>query len=172
MDKKYKADLEKLLDTLNHAADFFEHRDRMNAKVHLATEVRFSPLTSEVLAARDRVVNLVLEGESEEKENTGLPNYGKKFIAFTVEKVDYILPVEIVACDKASYYARERNDPKKVFTELFESVLKDPDMAIDWLQNNMDWDQFSGYLILKGEGVPEEPEDWMNTEFTVITEHN
>lgn len=55
-----ESDMLKIADALNAAAAFFEFRDRMNAQVHLASEVRFSPLASEVMAASERV-NLLLE---------------------------------------------------------------------------------------------------------------
>lgn len=53
------SDLYKLHDALGHAAAFHEHRDRMNATLHLANEPRFSPLTSEVMAARERVEAII-----------------------------------------------------------------------------------------------------------------
>lgn len=59
-----RSDLEKILDTLVAAKRFFEHRDKMNAEVHLAREVRFSPLTTETAAQCDRV-RAMLEGKDE-----------------------------------------------------------------------------------------------------------
>src|SRR3990172_4523909 len=50
-----QSDALKISDALQAASAFLEARDRMNAQVHLAREVRFSPLTSEVVAARDRL---------------------------------------------------------------------------------------------------------------------
>ncbi|MCL4866986.1 MAG: hypothetical protein KJZ47_13910 [Gemmatimonadales bacterium] len=57
----HTSDAQKILDALDRAAAFFSHRDEMNAAVHLATQVRYSPLTSEVEAARDRLRALLLE---------------------------------------------------------------------------------------------------------------
>lgn len=56
-----KSDLLKILDILKSNEDFHTNRDRMNGAVHLAREVRYSPLTSETIAARERVENLLKE---------------------------------------------------------------------------------------------------------------
>ena len=49
------SDLQKVYDALVGNETFHRHRDAMNGAVHLAREVRFSPLTSETIAARERV---------------------------------------------------------------------------------------------------------------------
>jgi hypothetical protein len=54
-----ESDLLKISDALKAAANYFEHRERMNAQLHLASEVRWSPLASEVMAARDRASELL-----------------------------------------------------------------------------------------------------------------
>jgi hypothetical protein len=59
------SDLEKVQDALIAAANFFVKRDEMNGSVHLAAQVRYSPLTSTVLAERDRVIALLLAGPEE-----------------------------------------------------------------------------------------------------------
>lgn len=59
MKEVQESDLQKLLDTLTIAGEHFVYRDEMNAKMHLAQQCRYSPLTSEVLAARDRVESLL-----------------------------------------------------------------------------------------------------------------
>ena len=48
------SDLLKIEDALIRAESFFRFRDKMNGSIHLATEVRYSPITSVVEAARDR----------------------------------------------------------------------------------------------------------------------
>lgn len=55
----HQSDLEKVLDALKNAAEHHVYRDRMNGSLHLAKEVRFSPLTSELIAARERVEALL-----------------------------------------------------------------------------------------------------------------
>lgn len=57
-----RSDLEKVRDVLKDAARFHEFRDRMNAAVHLATEVRWAPLTSQLMAERDRAERMLEEG--------------------------------------------------------------------------------------------------------------
>lgn len=55
----HKSDLQKVYDTLVIAAEHHVYRDRMNGSLHLARETRWSPLTSELIAARDRVESLL-----------------------------------------------------------------------------------------------------------------
>lgn len=59
------SDLEKIQDVLEASKKFFKRRDEMNAEVHLAREVRYSPLTVEVMAACDRVRTLLEDANSE-----------------------------------------------------------------------------------------------------------
>ena len=58
-----RGDLEKLLDVLTVAVDHHQARDLMNAKLHLAQTVRVSPLTSELMAERDRVAALLRDDD-------------------------------------------------------------------------------------------------------------
>ena len=55
----HKSDLEKILDVLNRNEMFHRHRDAMNGELHLSSEVRFSPLTSETISARERLEQLL-----------------------------------------------------------------------------------------------------------------
>ena len=50
-----RSDLEKLRDPLVHAVRHHKARDVMNAELHLARETRWSPITSELEAALDRL---------------------------------------------------------------------------------------------------------------------
>lgn len=52
-------DVTKIVDVLQRASTFFRRRDEMNAEVHMAREVRYSPLTSEVDATLDRVKRIL-----------------------------------------------------------------------------------------------------------------
>jgi hypothetical protein len=54
-----KSDLLKILDVLKANENFHRHRDLMNAGIHLATETRFSPITSETIGARERLEALI-----------------------------------------------------------------------------------------------------------------
>ena len=49
-----QSDLEKILDAVREAETFHKRRDEMNAQTHLAKEVRYSPLTTTLTAARER----------------------------------------------------------------------------------------------------------------------
>ena len=54
-----RSDLLKIADVVHRAAQFHANRDHMNQALHLATEVRYSPLTSELLATQDRLAALL-----------------------------------------------------------------------------------------------------------------
>jgi hypothetical protein len=58
-----ESELLKILDVLKGNEEFHTNRDRMNGAVHLAKEVRYSPLTSETIAARERLEK-ILEGNN------------------------------------------------------------------------------------------------------------
>lgn len=49
------SDLLKLRDAIESAEEFHRLRDRMNAQLHLAREARYSPLTNELTAAKERI---------------------------------------------------------------------------------------------------------------------
>ena len=54
------SDLQKILDALESTKSFLELRDEMNARMHLAPNIRYSPLTSAVEAAHERLRTLLL----------------------------------------------------------------------------------------------------------------
>lgn len=58
----HRSDLEKILDVLNITLRHHVARDEMNACLHLAQAARWSPLTSELMAERDRVAALLNRG--------------------------------------------------------------------------------------------------------------
>lgn len=57
----HESDLRKILDVLKANEDFHRRRDEMNSSLHLAKEIRFSPLTSETISARERLEKLIEE---------------------------------------------------------------------------------------------------------------
>lgn len=61
-----RSDFDKIRDTLKAAAEYFHHHGHMNARLHLAAEVRYSPLASEVMAAYDRMESMRREFEEDE----------------------------------------------------------------------------------------------------------
>lgn len=64
------SDLQKIRDVLKKAHEHHDFRDRMNATLHLASEVRFSPLTSELASALGRLVNIEQEATEEKCEES------------------------------------------------------------------------------------------------------
>lgn len=54
-----KSDLLKVLDVLKANEVFHRNRDLMNGSIHLAKEVRFSPITSETINAVERLEQLL-----------------------------------------------------------------------------------------------------------------
>ncbi len=65
----HESDLLKLYDALNRNTQFHRHRDEMNAQLHLAEQTRYSPLTSETEAARDRALQLLQEAAAEGRDD-------------------------------------------------------------------------------------------------------
>jgi hypothetical protein len=57
-----KSDLLKVLDTLKNNEEFHRKRDEMNGAIHLARETRYSPLTTETIAARERLERIINNG--------------------------------------------------------------------------------------------------------------
>jgi ribosomal 50S subunit-associated protein YjgA (DUF615 family) len=57
----HRSDLEKIHDALDKNHSHHTHRDAMNAAIHLAEKVRWSPITSETEAALQRVNELLAE---------------------------------------------------------------------------------------------------------------
>lgn len=54
-----KQDLIKIKDIMERLVTFHKKRDEMNAELHLAKEVRYSPLTIQAMAELDRLTNLL-----------------------------------------------------------------------------------------------------------------
>lgn len=53
------SDLFKIYDVLRRSVEHHKHRDISNAALHLAGETRYSPLTSELMAAEERLRNIL-----------------------------------------------------------------------------------------------------------------
>ena len=56
-----KSDLLKILDILRANEEFHRRRDEMNAVLHLASEICFSPLTSETISAREKLERILVK---------------------------------------------------------------------------------------------------------------
>lgn len=59
MDQDTVREIGKAHDVLYEALKFHENRDRMNAAIHLAGEVRYSPLTVRIQTAHEGLRNLL-----------------------------------------------------------------------------------------------------------------
>lgn len=57
----------KILDALRENELFHQRRDEMNSQIHLAKEVRYSPITTITMAAVERFFSLVNDIDFEEK---------------------------------------------------------------------------------------------------------
>jgi hypothetical protein len=56
-----RQDLEKIQDALVRAVEFHERRDQMNAALHQAVQVRYSPLTVTLVAQAERIGKLLMQ---------------------------------------------------------------------------------------------------------------
>lgn len=54
-----QSDVLKVYDVLDRAVEFHRLRDEMNAQLHLAKQVRYSPLTNELINQRNRLHELL-----------------------------------------------------------------------------------------------------------------
>jgi len=56
-----RSDLYKIWDALLASNEFLKRRDEMNAVLHLAKEIRYSPLTTETMSAVQRLETILRE---------------------------------------------------------------------------------------------------------------
>lgn len=56
-----KSDALKIYDAIQCADLYFRKRDEMNASIHLAHPVRYSPITSKVAAGLDRLFTILYD---------------------------------------------------------------------------------------------------------------
>lgn len=69
----------------------------------------------------------------------------KKFIRFmTADGEAWDLPKEIPAKHRAEYYAKK--DPEITLEEEFDFAMGDDYEAFDWLQNNMNREEYEPFL--------------------------
>lgn len=57
------SDLDRIADAMAAALRYHRHRDAMNAELHLASETRYSPLTSELEGAQERIARIRAQGQ-------------------------------------------------------------------------------------------------------------
>jgi len=85
-----------------------------------------------------------------------------KVIEITDGEYTWQLPLEIVAKDRAAYYAKKDSEDgdgsyDDLYKAEFEHTMTDDYDGIDWYQNNMNWVgvKDSAKLIKRPEGDPE-----------------
>jgi hypothetical protein len=78
-----------------------------------------------------------------------------KYIELTDEGYVWAVKAEVVADNRAKYYVE--NDKETTYAEEFEFAMSDDDELIDWMTNNMNFEDFGGklFVVLK----PDEPDE-------------
>jgi len=86
-----RSDLLKILDVLKINEEFHRNRDKMNSAIHLAKEIRFSPITSETISAVERIEQLLKDTIRQSGRNKLIYDKANKTISnITVEEADMI----------------------------------------------------------------------------------
>jgi len=86
-----KSDLLKVLDILKANEKFHRNRDLMNGSIHLAKEVRFSPITSETISAVERMEQLLKQTSRQSGRNKLVyDKTNKTIVNVVVEEADMI----------------------------------------------------------------------------------
>ena len=86
-----KSDLLKILDVLKSNEEFHRNRDKMNSAIHLAKEIRFSPITSETISAVERIEQLLKDTLRQSGHNKLVYDKTKKTILnVTAEEANMI----------------------------------------------------------------------------------
>ncbi len=62
------SDMLKIFDALAKANSYFVKRDEMNAAIHLADTARYSPITSTVESAKERLGHILVDNNVDMKE--------------------------------------------------------------------------------------------------------
>ncbi len=62
------SDLLKIFDALAKANNYLVKRDEMNAAIHLAKHARYSPITTEVESAKERLGHILVDNNVDMKE--------------------------------------------------------------------------------------------------------
>lgn len=98
-----------------------------------------------------------------------------KFIQIEVPNIGkYFIPLQFVAEDRAKYYAptsceSEGLAANETFNEEVEFVMTDDYEGIDWLGNNMDFEDIENQIVKESSDMPSMSEDALyDTEFINI----
>jgi len=80
-----------ILHLLKANEEFHRNRDLMNGSIHLAKEVRFSPITSETINAVERLEQLLKQTSRQSGRNKLVYDKANKTISnITIEEADMI----------------------------------------------------------------------------------
>lgn len=73
------------------------------------------------------------------------------------------VPLEVIASDRATYYAREYNET------LSDDERNDIEEVLDWASNNMDWPEVADRATKVSEAAaPDYNEGWINGHKEVV----
>ncbi|WHH61387.1 hypothetical protein [Petroclostridium sp. X23] len=90
----------------------------------------------------------------------------------------YDIPVEIIAENRARYYAAQSSDrityhasclPPRVFEDEKNYGLENNDILLDWAKNNMTWDALEEHAIKVKQPVTNYNDEWMNCKKEIIS---
>jgi len=83
-----------------------------------------------------------------------------KYIEMTTPRGKYRLPLKVVATNRAEYYAENDGFDKGTneWNEEIDFIMNDTYEGIDWLCNNMDYEDVESFLEKIDE--PEENNEW------------
>jgi len=79
------------------------------------------------------------------------------------------IPLEFVAKHRANYYkgrAEEKGEDDFNYEEEVDYIMTDDYEGIDWLQNNMDYEEFKD-VVIKIPALPRDS-DWINAASEII----
>lgn len=129
-----------------------------------------STLTNESVVTILYTEEVVDEVETETIEYENKPpekDTSNKYITIQDGQRQYKVPLSVVAENRTDYYASKDKFHKDSikYIEEYNYVMNDDFEGIDWLQNNMDWDEFKKHLTPTPD---EEPDDWVNAEKDII----
>ena len=89
-----------------------------------------------------------------------------KYIAFDDDGYKWAVKAEVVADNRAKYYADKDKDT--TYQAEFDAAMSDDDELIDWMVNNMNFADFGGKLFIYMK--PEEPDepDHVNADYDIL----
>ena len=92
-----------------------------------------------------------------------------KIIELTFEDGEvWQIPLDIIANHRADYY-QSKGEPDFNYEEEVAFVMNDDYEGQDWLQNNMDYEDFKDYVTIIPNTKPQ-TKDWINAESEIKEE--